>query len=596
MIATPRPDSKTAGAAPATASPSAFVSSGATLAIAGDRPEPSSFLKLGRYTFKPAQTSEEYAQVHRLNYKTFVRELPQHSDPGSDELVDKFHDKNTYYVALYDDRVVGMISGHDQAPFSVADKMSDKRQLTLLGPRPFEVRLLAVEPEHRHRYVVTGLMWAIFRFAELHGYTHLLISGVTDKGGMYEKLGFLPLGPAVKSGEVFYTPMWCDIRRMREHVSAIEGRLEKRAQSAPEVVVPAAEPDIQPMSMMPGPAHLSKKVAEAFARPMMSHRGLKFAEMFGGIRSRLFDMTGQPAALFVGSGTLANEVVGATIGADRKLKRGLMLVNGEFGRRLTHQAKRAGLEFAQLDWDWGQTWDLAKVAATLDANRDINWIWAAHLESSTGMINNVTGLTKLAKERGVKVCLDCVSAMGSVHIDLRDVHLASGVSNKSLGAVAGLSMVFASPATLDGVDQNHLPAYLDLVESLKVPGPRFTFPSPPVHALLAALDEYASPEAREKTFSRYQQMGSYIRTQLRSLGLPALVSDEHAAPVVTTFNPPAGLTADAFIQRCLDWGFQIGGESGYLRQKNWLQLATMGDVQLEDCRNLFDRLRVWLKR
>jgi aspartate aminotransferase-like enzyme/predicted N-acetyltransferase YhbS len=563
---------------------------------AGDRAEPSSFLRLGRYSFKPAQTSEEYAQVHRLNYKTFVRELPQHSDPGTEQLVDKFHDRNTYYVAIYEGRVVGMISGHDEAPFSVADKMTDKRHLTLLGPRPFEVRLLAVEPEHRHRYVVTGLMWAIFSFAEKSGYSHLLISGVADKTGMYEKLGFLPLGPAVKSGEVFYTPMWCDIRRMREHVSAIEGRLEKRAQNAPAVTMPDIEPEVQPMSMMPGPAHLSKKVTEAFVRPMMSHRGLKFAEMFGGIRSRLHDMTGQPAALFVGSGTLANEVVGATIGADRKFKRGLMLVNGEFGRRLTHQARRAGLTFAQLDWDWGKMWDLNHVAQTLDQNPDINWIWAAHLESSTGLLNDVAGLTALAKKCNVKVCLDCVSAMGSVDIDLRDVHLASGVSNKSLGAVAGLSMVFADPASLEGVDQNEVPAYLDLVESLKVPGPRFTFPSPPVHALLAALDEYATPEARAKTFGRYRRMGSFIRTQLRELGLPPLVADEFAAPVVTTFSPPAGLTADAFIQRCLDWGFQIGGESGYLRQKNWLQLATMGDVQLEDCHNLFDRLRVWLKR
>lgn len=582
MIATKRPESSATGSL--------------EMVAPGDRPEPSSFLRLGRYSFKPAETAEEYAQVHRLNYKTFVRELPQHSDPGKEELVDKFHDRNTYYVALYDDRVVGMISGHDQAPFSVADKMADKRQLSLLGARPFEVRLLAVEPEHRHRYVVTGLMWAIFRFAENAGYSHLLISGVHDKAGMYEKLGFLPLGPAMKSGEVFYTPMWCDIRRMRDHVSAIEGRLEKRAQSAPAVTMPEVEPQVQPMSMMPGPAHLSKNVADAFAQPMMSHRGLKFLELFHGIRTRLFDMTGQPAALFVGSGTLANEVVGATLGADRKLKRGLMLVNGEFGRRLTHQAKRAQLNFVQLDWDWGKSWDLAQVAATLDKNPDINWIWAVHLESSTGLLNNVAGLCKLAKERGVKVNLDCVSAMGSVDIDLREVHLAAGVSNKSLGAVAGLSMVFGNPATLDGVDQSKIPAYLDLVESLKTPGPRFTFPSPPVHALLAALDEYATPEARAKTFARYREMGSYIRRELMELELPPLVGEDVAAPVVTTFSPPAGLTADAFIQRCLDWGYQIGGESGYLRQKNWLQLATMGAVQLADCQALFDRLRVWLKR
>ncbi|MEX2215260.1 MAG: aminotransferase class V-fold PLP-dependent enzyme [Phycisphaeraceae bacterium] len=559
-----------------------------------DRLDPSESIKLGRYTFKPAQTAIEYAQLHRLNYKTFVRELPQHSDPGGERLVDKFHDRNIYYVALYQDRVVGMISGHGEAPFSVADKLPDPSVLNSLGPRPFEVRLLAIEPEHRHRYVVTGLMWAIFRYAEEQGFSDILISGVAERVRMYEKLGFLPLGPAVASGQVEYVPMVCDIRRMRECVGAIEVRLARRAQGAPEVELPEAEPEVTAMSMMPGPAHLSKKVSDAFIRPMMSHRGLKFAEMFTGIRNRLQDLTGKPAAIFVGSGTLANEVVGQTLIADRSLNRGLMLMNGEFGRRLIHQARRAGLQFSEIGWEYGQSWDLKAVAEALDKDKSINWIWCVHLESSTGMINDVPGLVKLAKERGVKVCLDCVSAVGSVPIDMRDVHLASGVSNKSLGAVAGLSMVFADVDSLDGVDQSRLPAYLDLVDSLRVPGPRFTFPSPPIQALLVALDEYATPQSRDATFKRYAAMGSFIRRELRSLGLPALVGEEQAAPVVTTFSPPAGLNADSFIQRCLDWGYQIGGESGYLRDRNWLQLATMGDVTLDDCQTLFDRLQAWL--
>ena len=66
--------------------------------------------------------------------------------------------------------------------------------------------------------------------------------------------------------------------------------------------------------------------------------------------------------------------------------------------------------------------------------------------------------------------------------------------------------------------------------------------------------------------------------------------------MVTTFSPPAGCDPDAFIQRCLDWGYQIGGESDYLRQRNWLQLATMGDISLHDCQRLFDKLTKWLER
>ena len=80
-------------------------------------------LQVGRYVFKCADTDAEFEQIHRLNYQTFVTEIPQHADTGAGLLVDKFHNKNAYFVVLKDNRVVGMVSGHDQAPFSVAERL-----------------------------------------------------------------------------------------------------------------------------------------------------------------------------------------------------------------------------------------------------------------------------------------------------------------------------------------------------------------------------------------------------------------------------------------------------------------------------------------
>lgn len=82
-------------------------------------------LRVGRYVFKRAEASHEFEAIHRLNYRTFVEEIPQHPDPGTGRLVDKFHDKNVYFVALRDGRLVGMISAHGQPPFSVAPRLSD---------------------------------------------------------------------------------------------------------------------------------------------------------------------------------------------------------------------------------------------------------------------------------------------------------------------------------------------------------------------------------------------------------------------------------------------------------------------------------------
>ena len=71
-------------------------------------------LQIGRYLFKRAEAGEETEQVHRLNYRTFVHEIHQYPDNGDGYLVDKFHDKNVYFICCRGARVVGMISAHGQ--------------------------------------------------------------------------------------------------------------------------------------------------------------------------------------------------------------------------------------------------------------------------------------------------------------------------------------------------------------------------------------------------------------------------------------------------------------------------------------------------
>ena len=129
-------------------------------------------LRVGHYEFKCADTRQEFEQIHCLNYRTFVSEIPQHPDTGSGMLVDKFHGKNTYLIVLRDDKVVGMLSAHDQPPFSVADRLRDPTILTRPGMRPLEVRLLAIEPRERNSTLFFGLMCSLHQYTQANGFTH----------------------------------------------------------------------------------------------------------------------------------------------------------------------------------------------------------------------------------------------------------------------------------------------------------------------------------------------------------------------------------------------------------------------------------------
>lgn len=157
-----------------------------------------------RYRFKRAETQDEFDQLFRLNHATFAGELEQYPALESGRLVDKFHDKNLYIIALVKSEVVGMISLHTEPPYSVSAKLADPSVLDIHG-RLAEIRLLAVDPAHRNGVVMAGLM--------LSAYEHTLdcdtivISGHVDQRGVYHQLGFKDLGPPVLSGQASYIPM-----------------------------------------------------------------------------------------------------------------------------------------------------------------------------------------------------------------------------------------------------------------------------------------------------------------------------------------------------------------------------------------------------
>ena len=61
--------------------------------------------------YKLASTPEEFEAIHRLNYLSFVEEIPQHAANPDKRLVDRFHGENTYAICLAGDQLVGMIAG-----------------------------------------------------------------------------------------------------------------------------------------------------------------------------------------------------------------------------------------------------------------------------------------------------------------------------------------------------------------------------------------------------------------------------------------------------------------------------------------------------
>src|SRR6185295_16161052 len=150
----------------------------------------------------------EFEAVHRLNYKTFVEEIPQHERNPEQRLVDKFHAQNTYAICLQDDTLVGMVAGRSERPFSLDRKVPDLDSHLPAGRKVLEVRLLSVEKEYRNGFVFSKLVGLIAQHFKDRGFDLAIISGTVRQLRLYKHLGFIPFGPVVGTGDAQFQPMY----------------------------------------------------------------------------------------------------------------------------------------------------------------------------------------------------------------------------------------------------------------------------------------------------------------------------------------------------------------------------------------------------
>jgi len=515
--------------------------------------------------FKVATEDWEFEQIHRLNYKTFVEEIPQHQASPTQRLVDKFHAENTYLICLSNQKLAGMLAVRGNRPFSLDQKLPDLDSHLPRGRTICEIRLLAIERKFRGArggQVLQGILALLWQHGVEKGYDLAIISGTTRQQRLYQHLGFVPFGPLVGSGEAQFQPMYVTLETFE--VTAREFLRSSPARS----FHPSA------VNFLPGPVTVRREVRRAFEQAPESHRGEDFKKDFNATKQILCDLVrAGRVELVMGSGTLANDVVAGQLSLLGQP--GLVLSNGEFGSRLVDQARRFNLKFEVLEFPWGQPLDLAAVGEKLSARPAPAWVWCAHCETSTGVLNDLAGLKALCADAGAKLCLDCISTIGTMPVDLSRVYLASGSSGKGLRAYPGLAMVFYQHAVAPAPDR--LPRYLDLGLCAQEQGIPFTFSSNLLHALHAAVRRLNL----ERRFEEIAGMSAGLRLHLAETGFDLVGKDTQTSPAVITVALPSELNSVRVGEAMQEAGYLLSYNSGYLRRKNWIQICLMGECQRE---------------
>jgi aspartate aminotransferase-like enzyme len=514
------------------------------------------------FFFKIATTADEFEQIHRLNYQTFSEEIPQHEKNEEQKLVDPFHAENTYIICVKENDVIGMTAIRDNRPFSLDRKIGPVEQsLSFPVNSPCEVRLLSVKKEFRNGRVFLGLAQFLIKYCLKKGYDIAFISGTVRQLKLYGQLGFQPFAHLTGTDEALFQPMYLTKTTFDE---SIAGR-----------ILPPAIP------FLPGPVQISEKVMNALSKTPISHRSDQYKEKIAKAKDILANLVNSKYVhIFLGSGTLANDVVAGQLSLETG--RGLILANGEFGSRLVEQANRSGLQFDVIQKDWGHAFTRDEIISNIASKT--GWIWAVHSETSSGMLNDLGLLKEISEQHKLKLCLDCISSLGAIEVDLEGVFLATGVSGKAIRALTGLSFVFHHHEVKPSLT---LTKYLDLGTYMAKDSIPFSQSSNLLEALLAALEDI-----NRETFEKVVETHSFLKNQLKQFGF-TIVSEHNSSPIILTIEIPSSLSSVVIGDILFNHGYQLHYESEYLQRRNWIQIACIDHydtADLEKMANLLNRV------
>lgn len=517
--------------------------------------------------YKIATEPWEFEQVHALNYRTFTEEIPQHETNQERKRIDRFNQENTYIIGLDGDMVVAMIAIRSVRPFSLDEKIEGLDDYLPPHDAKCEIRLLAVEKAYRDSFVFFRLAEALIQYCLENGFDMAVISGVLRQQKLYKHMGFVAFGPLTGSGDAQFQPMY-----------VTEELFQRKARAFQRIFLQSQDS----ISFLPGPVPMADQVKRAMGETACSHRAPAFLDHLHQLRGRLKSLThAEHVQIMLGTGTLGNDAVAAQL---RTLtEQGLILVNGEFGSRLTDHAQRAGLHFNTVEIPWGESFDYEHILAEAEAC-DAAWIWAVHSETSTGVLQDINQLKYITKKTNSKLVLDCCSSLGNVPLDLRDVFLATAGSGKGVASYAGLAFVFYHH-TIE--ISNSIPRYLDLGLYHTYDSTPFTHSSNLIKALSAAIDQWEDA----KLLQRVSELTDILIKHCREKGL-TLLADAAYAPGIVTIVLPKEQLADIVGRELARKGCLISCNSSYLIERNWVQISVMGHHEEKDLERVTDALAV----
>ena len=352
----------------------------------------------------------------------------------------------------------------------------------------------------------------------------------------------------------------------------------------------------------PGPATTTDSVKYAQVQSDICPREYEFGDLMEWCATELTKVVADPkeytTIMFGCSGTGADEaMVCSVVPENGKL---LVIDNGSYGNRI---AKIAGVHKLNYDVFTSSTYepinlkDLEKVIA----EGNYTHLAGVYHETTTGLLNPIKEICKIAKKYGLVTIFDAVSAYAGIPMNMKDigVDFISATSNKNIQGMAGIGFVVcnkkALEATKDIPIRNY---YLNLWDQYqyfqKTHQTRFTPPVQTFYALRQAIIE-AQVETIEKRTKRYTDCWKILVETVKKLGLKMLVAEENQSHLITAILEPESQKYSFESLHDFAKAHEFTIYPGKLGNINTFRIANIGDIQPSEMKSFCIKLEEYMK-
>lgn len=341
---------------------------------------------------------------------------------------------------------------------------------------------------------------------------------------------------------------------------------------------------------LPGPTDVHPEVLAAMARPMIGHRSQAMEKLLQDAAPRLQKLARTSRTVMVGTTSATGFMEMAVRSGIRK--KALSIVNGSFSERFADLVAACDKECVRLEVPLGGFVEPDQLRDVLKKTPGVDAVTLAHSETSTGVLQDVAGLSKVVREfPDVLFLVDAVTSMAGspVETDAWELDFVFTGSQKALALPPGLAVGVASPRMLDRAKT--LPSrglYFDLITFEKASA-KYQPTNTPAISLFYALDvQLGRIDAEggiEARWRRHDEMRKTTEKWAQKVGLTYLPPEGRRSWTVSCIKMPAGKVSKDLVTAVKKEGWVIGTGYGGVKDSTF-RIGHMGDHTVASLENL----------